>query len=71
MSCRVANPQDTVTILVPTVFRDRLAKLRLHPRQPYYEILEEAVSFWLEKGGWWPYVPAPVDPHPGNLREPL
>lgn len=54
------NPQDTVTILVPTVLRDRLAALRLHPRQPYYEVLEDALAFWEEHGGWAPHLPAPV-----------
>ncbi len=41
----MANPQDTVCVLLPTIMRDRLVALRLHPRQPYYEILEGALDF--------------------------
>jgi hypothetical protein len=55
------NPVDTVAILVPIVLRDRLASLRLHPRQPYYEVVEEALEFWSAAGGWAPVQAAPVD----------
>ena len=55
------NPRDTVHVLVPNVLRDRLASHRLHPRQPMYEIIEEALDFWEHSGGWRPYVKAPVD----------
>lgn len=54
------NPQDTVQVLVPNVLRDRLASHRLHPRMPMYEIIEEALLFWEESGGWTPYMKAPV-----------
>lgn len=56
------NPQDTVSILVPNILRDRLATHRLHPRMPYYEIIEEALLFWEARGGWTPFVAAPIDP---------
>ncbi len=46
---------------MPNGLRDRLAALRLHPRMAMYEVVEEAVSFWEECGGWFPYVKAPVD----------
>ncbi len=58
------NPQDTVQVLMPNVLRDRLAELRLHPRQPMYEIIEAALDYWEEMGGWAPVMPAPVDPYP-------
>ena len=45
----MVNPDNTI-IEVPGVLRDLLADLRLHPRQPYYEVIEEAVLFWLECG---------------------
>jgi len=28
---------------------------------PYYEIVEEALLFWEECGGWTPYTKAPVE----------
>ncbi|HUR61464.1 MAG TPA: hypothetical protein VM286_03765 [Candidatus Thermoplasmatota archaeon] len=53
--------KDCVTLEVPNVLRDRLREHRLHPRQPLYEIVEEALSFWEEAGGWLPHTKAPVD----------
>jgi hypothetical protein len=47
MVCR-----DNTVIEVPVVLRDRLARLRLHPRQAYFEVIEEALEFWEEAGGW-------------------
>lgn len=57
----MGNPQDTVNILVPNVLRDRLATHRLHPRMPYYEIIEEALMHWEEQGAWIPFVAAPIE----------
>lgn len=62
----MASGQDMTTIDVPVVLRDLLAEHRLHARQPYYEVAEEALLFWLEHGGWSPHrevlvdVPGPV-----------
>ena len=50
----MASGRDMTTIDVPVVLRDLLALQRLQERQPYYEIVEEALSFWLEAGGWGP-----------------
>jgi hypothetical protein len=38
------HTQDMVSITVPVVLRDRLAALRVHPRQAYYELVEEALD---------------------------
>ena len=48
---------------MPNVLRDKIASHRLHPRMPLYEVIEEAVMFWEECGGWTPFTRAPVDPH--------
>jgi hypothetical protein len=44
--------KDCTTIEVPIVLRDLIARERLHARQAYHEVIEEAVLFWLEQGGW-------------------
>jgi hypothetical protein len=41
MVCR-----DNTVIEVPVVLRDRLARHRIHPRQAYYEVIEDALDFW-------------------------
>ncbi len=46
---------------MPNVLRDRLAHHRLHPRMALYEIIEEALLFWEDAGGWQPFLRAPVD----------
>jgi hypothetical protein len=38
-------PGNTV-IEVPIVLRDRLAAWRIHPRQAYFEVIEEALDVW-------------------------
>ena len=61
----MVHPDNTL-IEVPIVLRDLIAANRLHARQPYYEVMEEALLFWLERGGWSPTleqftdIPAPV-----------
>lgn len=40
----MANSPDMVAIVVPVVLRDRLAAMRVHPRQAYYEVVEEALD---------------------------
>lgn len=57
----MVQAQDCVNIEVPNVLRDRIRAHRLHPRQAYHEIIEEAISFWEESGAWSPYTAAPVD----------
>jgi hypothetical protein len=57
----VVSPPDTVNLQLPNVLRDRIAGHRLHPRQPYYEVIEEALAWWEECGGWTPHMRAPVD----------
>jgi hypothetical protein len=57
----MVHARDCVTVEVPNVLRDRLARHRLHPRMALYEVIEEAVGFWEESGAWAPHVPAPVD----------
>lgn len=37
---------------IPFVLRDRLATGRLPPRQAYYEVIEAALDFWDDAGGW-------------------
>lgn len=48
----MVHPDNTL-IEIPIVLRDLIAENRLHPRQPYYELVEDAVLLWLEWGGWW------------------
>lgn len=48
----MANRIDCTTIEVPVVLRDRIARHRLHGRQAYYEVVEEALSWWEDCGGW-------------------
>lgn len=43
---------DNTVIEVPIVLRDRLAAHRIHPRQAYHEVIEEALAFWEDSGGW-------------------
>lgn len=43
----VAEEKKT-TIEVPTALRDRLAALKHHPRQPYAEVIQEALD-WLDE----------------------
>lgn len=52
---------DHVSVDMPNVLRDRIARLRLHPRMALYEVIEEALEYWETAGGWLPHVPAPVD----------
>lgn len=54
------NPQDSVNLTVPNVLRDRIASHRLHPRMAMHEVIEEALLFWEESGGWTPFEKAPV-----------
>lgn len=53
--------QDHVAIDMPNVLRDRIARHRLHPRMPFYEVVEEAIDFWESRGGWAGFRKAPVD----------
>ncbi|MCA1819774.1 MAG: hypothetical protein LC620_06980 [Halobacteriales archaeon] len=55
----MANRIDSTTMELPTVLRDRIASHRLHGRQAYYEVVEEALGFWEERGGWG--IRPPVD----------
>ncbi len=57
----MAHARDCVTLELPNALRDRIASHRLHPRMAMHEIIEEALSFWEESGGWAPFVRAPVD----------
>lgn len=41
----MARPDHT-TIEVPTILRDRLAAMRIHPRQALYELVEDALDVW-------------------------
>lgn len=45
----MVNPDNTL-IEVPVILRDLLADFRVHPRQPYYEVMEEALLHWLDNG---------------------
>lgn len=57
----MAQARDHVNVTMPNVLRDRLAGLRLHPRMALYEVVEEALDFWQDAGGWAPLEKAPVD----------
>jgi hypothetical protein len=61
----MAQAQDQVNVAMPNVLRDRLAGHRLHPRMALHEVIEEALDFWEECGGWSPYLRAPVDGYSG------
>lgn len=37
---------------MPIPLRDLIARQRLHPRQALHEIVEEAILFWQDHGGW-------------------
>ena len=66
----MVHAKDCVTMELPNVLRDRIARHRLHPRMAMYEIVEEALSVWEEAGGWAPAERAPVDGYGGvGLRE--
>lgn len=43
---------DMTTIEIPVVLRDRLRFLKAHPHQAYYELLENAIDYWEDMGGW-------------------
>ena len=53
--------KDVVCIDVPVVLRDAIARHRLHPRMALHEVIEEALQWWEESGGWKPIPRAPVD----------
>lgn len=36
----------------PTVVHERLLKSRLHHRQALWEVVEAALDYWDENGGW-------------------
>lgn len=55
---------DNVNVEIPIVLRDLLAENRLHARQPYYEVIEEAVLWWIECGAWFPNRPRFTDVPP-------
>lgn len=38
--------KDAVTIELPNVLRDRLARLKLHERQAFHEVIEGALDFY-------------------------
>ena len=59
----MARAKDCVTIEVPSVLRDRIRTHRLHPRQPFHEIIEEALEWWENSGAWTPYTKAAIDDH--------
>lgn len=58
---QVGQAKDQVNIALPLLLRDRLAALRWHPRMAMHEVIEEALDFWEDRGGWAPLVKAPVD----------
>jgi predicted transcriptional regulator len=38
--------KDATTIELPNVLRDRLARLKLHERQAFHEVIEEALDVY-------------------------
>jgi len=44
----MARPVWMVSVCVPARLRDRLARLRVHRRQPLYELIEEALDAAVE-----------------------
>ncbi len=46
--------QDNTLIEVPIVLRDLIAAHGRHPRQPYYDVIEEALLYGLDEGGGIP-----------------
>ena len=38
--------KDATTIELPNVLRDRLGRLKLHERQAFHEVIEEALDFY-------------------------
>jgi hypothetical protein len=52
---------DQVSVDLPVVLRDRLARHRLHPRMALHEVIEEALDHWESSGAWMPFAAAPMD----------
>ena len=52
--------KDFVSIDIPLVLHDAIARHRLHPRMALHEVIEEALQWWEESGAWTPHVAAPV-----------
>jgi hypothetical protein len=48
----MASAQDMRCIDLPIVLRDRLARGREHHRQADYELIEAALDYWDDNGGW-------------------
>lgn len=42
----MADRIESTTVEVPTVLRDRLVRLRIHPRQAFHEVIEEALDVY-------------------------
>jgi hypothetical protein len=42
----MAIRSEFATVELPIPLRDRLADMRIHPRQAMYEIIENALDFW-------------------------
>jgi len=59
----MANRLDFTTLEAPTVLRDRLMRLRSHPRQAMYEVIEDALDVYEDLLSVT--VPRPVDPPVG------
>lgn len=38
--------QDCTAIELPVVLRDRLGRLKVHERQAYYEVVEDALDYY-------------------------
>ena len=51
---RVTNRLDFKTIEFPVVVHARLVQARLHHRQALWEVVESALDYWEEAGGWDP-----------------
>jgi hypothetical protein len=41
------------------MLKERLARQRRHPRQPYHEIVEAMLDFWEDNLGWTGTEPCP------------
>jgi len=64
-----ANRIDYTAIEIPVILRDRIAAHRVHARQAYYDVIEDAFEIWEELGGWGRGPPA-VDIPPPLRRRP-
>jgi hypothetical protein len=53
--------KDFVSIDIPLVLRDAIARHRLHPRMALHEVIEETLQWWEASGAWTPATRAPVD----------